>query len=138
MLHGWGFCGVASPKNFGELWPTFWGAQPLLPLYPTEARQYTARFSSFTNYASVLYRFLDIASYLSKVAIFPTPYMVHQLAVTLEFQLDFDNRKTDSVSCLFSVLVGLRLVTDRQADGQTHGRQLGKKAQITFADSKKN
>ena len=22
---GWGFCGVASPKNFGELWPTFSG-----------------------------------------------------------------------------------------------------------------
>jgi len=79
-----------------------------------------------------LYRFRDIASYLSKVADFDPPhlYLAPPQGVTpVEFRGDLWHPKTrvpDGVSCgvvcvilRLAVLVEHRLVTDRQTDGRT-------------------
>ena len=78
---------------------------------------------------STLYRFRDIAGYLSKVDDFDPPHL--HAAPTVEFRRDLWHRKTSvpEVSCgvvcvilRFAVLVELRLVTDghRQTDTDRH------------------
>jgi len=80
------------------------------------------------NYVSILYRFRDIAGYLSKVADFDHPTCIRRprRGDPVEFRGDLWHQKTrlPVVSCgvvcvilLFTVLVELRLVTD--TDGQT-------------------
>jgi len=76
-----------------------------------------------------LYRFRDIASYLSKVADFDPPHMYlapPQGVIPVEFRGDLWHQKTrvPGLSCdvvcvilRIAVLVGLRLVTDGQTDG---------------------
>jgi len=80
---------------------------------------------------SILYRFRDIASYLSKVADFDTPhlYLAPLQGVTpVEFRGDLWQPKTrvHGLSCgvvcviiRLAVLVEHRLVTDGQTDEQT-------------------
>jgi len=80
------------------------------------------------NHASILYRFRDMASYLSKVADFNPPHLhlvPPQGFPSVEFPGGFWRQKTrvpwlsSSVVCLIlslSVLVENRLVTDRQTD----------------------
>ena len=82
---------------------------------------------------SILYRFRDIAGYLSKVADFDPPrlHSVPSEGVTpIEFRGDLWHQKTrlPGLSCgvvcvilRLAVLVELRLVTDRQTQTQTHG-----------------
>ena len=81
-----------------------------------------------------MYRFRDIASYLSKVADFDPPdlYLAPpQGVIPVEFRGGLWHPKTrvPGLSCdvvcvilRLAVLVGLRLVTDGQTDGQTDGR----------------
>ena len=76
-----------------------------------------------------MYRFRDIASYLSKVADFDPPHMYlapPQGVIPVEFRGDLWHQKTrvPGLSCdvvcvilRIAVLVGLRLVTDGQTDG---------------------
>ena len=94
---------------------------------------WSAAFNFNKNHASLLYRFRDIAGYLSKVADFDPPHL-HSApsygATPVEFRGDLWHQKTrvPGVSCgvvyvilRLAVLVQLRLVTDRQTDGQTQG-----------------
>ena len=94
----------------------------------------TIRYSTYDflfdfnrNYVSILYRFRDIAGYLSKVADFDPPHLhlAPPYGVTLvEFRGDLWHQKTrvPGVSCVvcvilrLAVLVEHRLVTDRQTD----------------------
>jgi len=98
----------------------------------------TVRYSAYDflfdfnrKYASILYRFRDIASYLSKVADFDPPH-VHlapsQGVIPVEFRGDLWHRKTRvpglscGVLCVIlrsAVLVERRLVTDGRSDGRT-------------------
>ena len=83
---------------------------------------------------SILYRFRDTASYLSKFADFTLPHLhlAPPLGVTLfEFRKDFWHQKTRvpglscGVVCVFlclAILVELRLVTDGHTDTQTDTR----------------
>ena len=78
---------------------------------------------------SILYRFRDIASSLSKVADFDPPHLhlvPTQGMISVEFRGDLWLQKTrvPGLSCgvvceilRLAVLVKLRLVTDRQTDG---------------------
>ena len=84
---------------------------------------------------SILYRFRDIAGYLSKVADFDPPHLhsaPSQGVSPVEFRRDLCRQKTrvPGLSCgvvcvilRLAVLVELRLVTDSQTDRQTqaHG-----------------
>jgi len=85
-------------------------------------------FNFNRNYVSILYRFRDIADYLSKVVDFDPPHLhlVPPQGVTpVEFRGDLWRQKTRvtalsrgfvcMILCL-AVLVELRLVTDRQTD----------------------
>ena len=73
---------------------------------------------------SILYRFRDIAGYLSKVADFDHPPAFGALVgvTPVEFRGDLWHQKTKQshgVVCVilrFAVLVELRLVTDRRTD----------------------
>ena len=82
------------------------------------------------NYVSILYRFQDIASYLSKVADFDPPHL-HSAppreVTPVEFRGDLWHQKTrvPGLSCgvvcvilSLAVLVELRRVTDRRTDGR--------------------
>ena len=81
------------------------------------------------DHASILYRFRDIAGYLSKVADFDPPhlYLAPPYGMTpAEFRADLWRQKTrlPGLSCdivcvilCLAVLVELRLVTDGQTDG---------------------
>ena len=94
---------------------------------------YDFLFDFNRKHASILYRFRDIASYLSKVADFDLPHL--HLApphgvIPVEFRGDLWHPKTRvpvlscGVVCVIlrlAVLVELRLVTDRQTDGRTQG-----------------
>jgi len=74
----------------------------------------------------ILYRFRDIAGYLSKVADFDHPTCIRRSRLTpVEFRADLWQQKTrlPGVSCgvvcvilRFAVLVELRLVTDGRTD----------------------
>jgi len=82
-----------------------------------------------------LYRFRDIASYLSKVADFDPPHLYlapPQGVIPVEFRGDLWRPKTRVPGLSFdvvyvilrlAVLVGLRLVTDGQTDRQTDGHR---------------
>ena len=89
------------------------------------------------NGASILYRFRDIASYLSKVVDF-NPLHLHlappQGVIPVEFRGDvwYSKTRVPGLSCgvvcaimRLAVLVEHRLVTDRQTDGRTDGRTGG-------------
>ena len=83
------------------------------------------------NHASILYRFRDIASCLSKVADFDPPHLHSappQGVTTVEFRGDLWRQKTrvPGLSCgvvcvilRLAVLVELRLVTDRRTRTRT-------------------
>ena len=104
---------------------------------------YNFLFDFNRNHAPILYRFRDIAGYLSKVADFDSPhlYLAPPQQVTLvEFRRDLWHQETrvPGVSCgvvcvilRFAVLVEHRLVTDghrqTQTDRQTqaHGQYRG-------------
>ena len=100
---------------------------------------YDFLFDFNRNHASILYRFRDIAGYLSKVADFDPPHLhlVPPQGVTpVEFRGDLWLQKTRvpglscGVVCVIlrsAVLVEHRLVTDRQMDGRTwgHGQYRG-------------
>ena len=104
----------------------------------------TIRYSTYDflfdfnrNHASILYRFRDIAGYLSKVADFDLPHLhlaPPQGVIPVEFRGDLWLPKTrvPELSCgvvcvilCLAVLVELRLVTDRQTDRRTDGRTQG-------------
>jgi len=108
----------------------------------------TIRYSTYDflfdfnrSHASILYRFRDIASYLSKVADFDSPHLhlaPPQRVIPVEFRGDLWHLKTrvPGLSCgvvcvilRFAVLVELRLVTgtDTDTDRQTqaHGKYRG-------------
>ena len=84
---------------------------------------------------SILYRFRDIAGYWSKVADFDPPnlHLVPPQGVTpVEFRgnLWCQETRVPGLSCgvvcvilRLAVSVELRLVTDRQTDGQTDGHR---------------
>ena len=95
----------------------------------------TIRYSAYDflfdfnrNHASILYRFPDIASYLSKVADFDPPHLhlaPPQGIIPVEFRGDLWHQKTrvPVVSCgvvcvilRLAVLVEHRLVTDGRTD----------------------
>ena len=100
---------------------------------------YDFLFDFNRNYVSILYRFRDIAGYLSKVADFDPPHLhlVPPQGVTpVEFRGDLWHHKTRvprlscSAICVIlrlAVLVEHRLVTDRRTDRQTpgHGKYRG-------------
>ena len=100
----------------------------------------TIRYSTYDflfdfnrNHASLLYRFRDIAGYLSKVADFDPPHLhlaPPQGVIPVEFRGDLWHQKTripglsSGVVCVIlrlAVLVELRLVTDGQTDRRTQG-----------------
>ena len=93
-------------------------------------RARTTSDSTFSrNYASLLYRFRDIASYLSNVADFNLPHL--QLAPSLEFYRGLWRQKTIRVpglSCgvvcviCLAILTQYRLVTDRETNRWLEGR----------------
>jgi len=85
----------------------------------------TIRYSTYDflfdfnrNHSSILYRFRDIASYLSKVADFDPPHL-HlaplQGVIPVEFRGDLYRQETrvPGLSCGVAILAELRLVTDR-------------------------
>jgi len=92
---------------------------------------YDFLFDFNRNHASILYRFRDIVSNLSKVADFDPPHLhlaPPQGVIPVEFRGDLWHPKTriPGLSCgvicvilRLAVLVELRLVTDRQTDRQT-------------------
>ena len=92
---------------------------------------YDFLFDFNRNYASIFYRFRDIAGYLWKVADFdPTPPSFGALVgvTPVEFRRDLWRQKTriPGLSCVFiyvilrsAVLVELRLVTDTDRHRQT-------------------
>ena len=99
------------------------------------------------NYAVILYRFRDIASYLLKVADdFNLLYLTGIWRPMENFAKMFGNRKLESryivwcfsvIPCL-AVLVKLRLVTDRQTDRQTRRHSIasrGKKGRQTIINA---
>jgi len=94
-----------------------------------------ARMIFFSSYASILYRFRDTASYLSKFANLDLPHihLAPPLGVNpFEFGKDFWRQKTrvyglscGRVVCVFlclAILVEHRLVSDTQTDRQTDTR----------------
>jgi len=94
-----------------------------------------------------LYRFQDIAGYLSKVADFDPPHLhlaPPQGVILVEFRGDLWQPKTRvpglscGVVCLIlrlAVLVELRLLTDRRTDRRTDGRTDGHRAMASTADA---
>jgi len=93
--------------------------------------RYDFLFNFSKNHASILYRFRDITSYLSKVADFDPPHL-HSApsygVTTVEFRGDLWHQKTRlpvlscGVVCVILHLADLvehRLVTDRQTDRRT-------------------
>jgi len=90
-------------------------------------RAHTTLYSTLTEtmYVSILYRFRDIAGYLSKVADIDPPHLYlapPQGVIPVKFRGDLWRPKTrvPGLSCdvvcvilRLAVLVGLRLVTDR-------------------------
>jgi len=105
---------------------------------PPFDRAHMTSYSTFNrNHASILYRFRDTASYLSKVTDFD-PLHLHlapsQGVTPVEFRGDLWHPKTSvpglscGVVCVIlrlAVLVELRLVTDRRTDRQTDRRTQG-------------
>ena len=107
-----------------------WGSQGALKVIGNVTiRQsaYDFLFDFIRNHASILYRFRDIAGYLSKVDDFDPPHLhsahtcIRQGVIPVEFLGDLWHQKTrvPEVSCgvvcvilRFAVLVELRLVTD--------------------------
>ena len=95
-------------------------------------RAHTSFYLTFDRKcASVLYRFRDIASYLSKVTDFNPPTCICRPQTPVEFRRDLCLQKTrvPALSCgvvsvipRLAVLVEHRLVTDGQTDGRTDGR----------------
>ena len=110
-----------------------WGGQEALKVISNVTiRQsaYDFLFDFNRNHASILYRFRDIAGYLSKVADFDPPHLHSappQGVTPVEFRGDLKTRVTGvscGVVCIilhFAVLVEHWLVTDRhrQTDRQT-------------------
>jgi len=100
-----------------------WGGQWALGVTGnvTIQRVYDFLFNFKGNYAAILYRFRDIASYLSKIAHFNPPHLhlASPLGVTtVEFRGDLWRQKTRvaGLSCVIlclTVLIEHRLVTDR-------------------------
>jgi len=95
---------------------------------PFDRAHRTSYSTSIKNHASILNRFRDIASYLSKVADFDPPHLhlaPSQGVILVEFRGDLWHQRTRvpglscGVVCVIlhlTVLVELRLVTDRQTD----------------------
>ena len=98
---------------------------------------YDFLFDFNRNHASILYRFRDIAGYLSKVADFDPPHLYlapPQGMTPVEFRGDLWRQKTrvPGVSCglvcvilRFAVLVELRHMTDTGTDRQPDRRTQG-------------
>ena len=111
-------------------------ASPTLPIrnLPWKGRGRPTRSISRSNrnHASILYRFRDIASYLSKVADFDPPRLhlaPQQGVIPVEFRGDLWHPKTrvPGLSCSvvwvilrLAVLVELRLVTDTDRQRYRH------------------
>ena len=111
-----------------------WGGQGALKVngnVTIRQSAYDFLFDFNRNHASILYRFRDIARYLSKVDDFDPPHL-HlaplQGVTPVEFRGDLWLQKTrvPGLSCgvvcvilRLAVLVELRLVTDRKTDRQT-------------------
>ena len=117
--------GDAKWRNWGSLGQL--GVTQGHPQCAIRQSAYDFLFNFNRNYASILYRFRDIASYLSKVVDFNPPrlQLVPPQGVTpVEFRGDLWHHKTrvSALSCGFvcvilcltlAVLVEHRLVTDR-------------------------
>ena len=127
---------ITTPASHSQI---FYGPDALPDTQPTASKHWRPIFPDFLfnfnrNYASILHRLRDTASYLSKFADFTLPHLhlAPPLGVTpVEFRKDFWHQKTRvpglsyGVVCVFlclAISVELRLVTDRhtQTDGQTH------------------
>ena len=118
--------GSAKRRKWGGLGGQ--GALKVISNVKIRQSAYDFLFDFNRNHASILYRFRDIASYLSKVGDFDPPhlYLAPVQGVTLvEFSGDLWHQKTSvfGVSCgvvcvilHLAVLVELRLVTDGQTD----------------------
>ena len=110
-------------------------------------RAHTTLFDFNRNYASILYRFRDTASYLSKFANFTLPHLhlAPPLGVTpFEFRKDFWHQKTRvpglscGVVCVIlsvAVLIQYWLVKDGRTDGRTDGQPDGRTDRRTHDDS---
>ena len=113
-----------------------WGGLGALKVNGNVIIRYSAYdflFDFNRSHASILYRFRDIAGYLSKVDDFDPPHLhlAPPYGVTpVEFRGDLWLQKTrvPGLSCgvvcvilRLAVLVEHRLMTDRQIDGQTQG-----------------
>ena len=131
---------VNLPTEFGIRNATRYGDMKCVPKckigvvrgHPRSSAMSPFLFVFNTNYASILYRFRDTASYLSKFANFDLPYLhlAPSFGVTaFKFRKGFWHQKTrvPGLSCgvvcvivCLAVLVEHRLVTDRQTqtDGQ--------------------
>ena len=112
-----------------------WGGQGALKVngnVTIRQSAYDFLFDFNRNHASILQRFRDIASYLSKVADFDPPHLhsaPSQGVTPVEFRGDFWHQKTRvfGVSCgvvrvilRLATLVELRLVTDGQTERHGH------------------
>jgi len=79
-----------------------------LPLFPGARRPLLHLLTSYSrNHVAILYRFRDIASYLSKVADFNPPHLhlAPQLGVTRwHFAKIFSNRKIESLGYRVALL----------------------------------
>ena len=100
----------------------------LVPVHPGSLGQSTVKRGCVCVYVSILYRFRDIAGYLSKVADFDPPHLhlaPPQGVTQVEFRGDLWHQKTrvPELSCVvcvilcLTVLVELRLVTDTDLRG---------------------
>jgi len=94
---------------------------------PPFDRAHTCSYSALIETVSILYRFRDIAGYLSKVVDFDPPYL-HSATGRICGDLWRQTTRVPGLSCgvvcvipCLAVLVELRLVTDRRTD--TDGRR---------------
>jgi len=111
-------------------------------------RTHTTSYSTLIEYVSVLYRFRDIAGYLSKVADFNPPHLhLTQGFTAVEFSGDLWRQKTrvpwlsSGVVCMipyFAVLVKHLLVTDTDRQTDTGPRLVPRKHSIARQKHVKN
>ena len=123
--------GGAKCTNWGSWGGALMGHSRSPAMSPFDIAHTTSYSTLIENHASILYRFQDIAGYLSKVADFDPPHLhlaPPQGVILVEFRGDLWQPKTRvpglscGVVCLIlrlAVLVELRLLTDRRTDGQT-------------------
>jgi len=116
--------------QIGVVWGTY-GSLKVISNVTIPYSAYDILFDFNRNHASILYRFRDIAGYLSKVADFDPPHLhlaPPQGVTPVEFRGDLWHPKTRApglscgVVCVIlrlAVLVEHRLVTDRRTDGRT-------------------